>query len=283
MAQFTNFATLSYNGGTAESNTVTGELLETLAVTKTALRESYGSPDSMTYAVALVNSGSAALTGLTVTDDLGGYAFGNGTVYPLAYVAGSAQFFVNGVLQPAPTVTAGPPLSLSGMAVPAGGSGVLLYEAVPTAYAPRGPEATIRNTAAVTGGGLVTPRTATATVQQESRSDLSIRKALSPAAVAENGQLTYTFAVENAGTAAALAGDALVLSDTFDPRLSNLAVALNGTALAEGTDYTYDATTGRFATTAGRITVPAATYTQNADGTWAVNPGSAVLTVTGTV
>ena len=34
MASFTNFATLSYNGGTTNSNTVTGELLEVLTVTK---------------------------------------------------------------------------------------------------------------------------------------------------------------------------------------------------------------------------------------------------------
>ena len=35
MASFTNFATLIYNGGTSNSNTVTGELLETLTLTKT--------------------------------------------------------------------------------------------------------------------------------------------------------------------------------------------------------------------------------------------------------
>ena len=32
MASFTNFATLSYNGGTTNSNTVTGELLEVTVV-----------------------------------------------------------------------------------------------------------------------------------------------------------------------------------------------------------------------------------------------------------
>ncbi|MEI3048770.1 MAG: hypothetical protein V8T65_12065 [Roseburia inulinivorans] len=49
--------------------------------------------------------------------------------------------------------------------------------------------------------------------------------------------------------------------DTFDPILSNIAVSYNGTALAAGTDYTYNEATGLFATTAGRITVPAAAYT----------------------
>ena len=42
MATFTNKATLTSNGGSVDSNTVTGTFLETLAVTKTALTEQYG-------------------------------------------------------------------------------------------------------------------------------------------------------------------------------------------------------------------------------------------------
>lgn len=52
----------------------------------------------MTYAVSLVNTGTAPLTGVTVTDDLGRYAVGANTVYPLAYVDGSVKYYVNGVL-----------------------------------------------------------------------------------------------------------------------------------------------------------------------------------------
>ena len=37
MATFTNQATLTYNGGTASSNITTGELLEVLTATKTAV------------------------------------------------------------------------------------------------------------------------------------------------------------------------------------------------------------------------------------------------------
>jgi hypothetical protein len=48
-------------------------------------------------------------------------------------------------------------------------------------------------------------------------------------------------------------------------------------------EYNYDEATGQFTTNAGQITVPAATYTQEVDGTWTVTPGTAVLTVTGTV
>ena len=59
---------------------------------------------------------------------------------------------------------------------------------------------------------------------------------------------------------------------------------LDGTALAEGTGYTYAITEGDFATVPGVITVPAATYTQDpVSGVWSVTPGTTVLTVTGTI
>ena len=73
MARFTNYATLSYNGGTTDSNTVTGELLATLSMTKTAVMDDYTQKDDVTYVISLVNGGTTAVTGLTVTDDLGGY------------------------------------------------------------------------------------------------------------------------------------------------------------------------------------------------------------------
>ena len=58
MAEFTNFATLSYRGGTLRSNTVTGEILETVSVEKTAVRGSYSDGDTLSYALGLANSGT---------------------------------------------------------------------------------------------------------------------------------------------------------------------------------------------------------------------------------
>ena len=76
----------------------------------------------------------------------------------------------------------------------------------------------------------------------------------------------------------------LIVSDRFDPILNPITVAFNGTAWTEGTEYTYDATTGQFVSTAGIITVPAASYTQDAaTGAISIVPGSATLTITGTV
>ena len=189
--------------------------------------------------------------------------------------------------------------------MPAGGNAVIAYEAVPTAFAPPTAEGTVTNSASITGAGLANPVTATETVAPEAAPALTINKSLSPTTVAENSRLTYTFTIQNTGnTAADAAADmspvtssasensvlsgsattAFVITDTFDPRLTDLTVTLNGTALTAPTQYTYDAATGVFATVAGVVTVPAATFTQDAaTGAYSTTPGTAVLTVTGTV
>lgn len=283
MARFTNFATLSYNGITRDSNTVTGELIETLSAAKNVLSGGYSAGDRLTYVISLVNSGTTALGGLTVTDDLGGYTYGGGTVYPLAYTTGSLRYYVNGILQTTPTVAAAPPLAISGISVPAGGNAILIYEATATEYAPLGIEATITNTATINGGGLTEPLTAAVTIGAEPRTELGISKSLSPTSVSENGQLTYTFVIENLGSVAADAAAGVVLSDTFSPKLDPITVTFDGNPWAAGTNYTYDAATGVFATIAGQITVPGATYAQNANGTWTTTPGTATLVISGTV
>ena len=283
MASFTNFATLSYNGGTTNSNTVTGEILETLSATKTAAKPTYGADEDVAYIITLINSGTTPLSNLTITDDLGGYAVGENTVYPLAYKPDSIKYYINGVLQTTPTVTAGPPLSITGISVPAGGNATIVYEADTTAFAPLAAGETIVNNIAVTGTGIAAPVTATETITTESRARLGISKALSPTSVAENGRLTYTFVIENTGNTDANAAENVIFTDNFDPILSDLTVAYNGAAWTQGTDYTYDETTGAFASLPGKITVPAATYTQNADGTFSVTPGTATLVISGTV
>lgn len=283
MATFTNYATLFYNGGTVVSNTVTGELLEALAVTKTAVVSDYTARDTVTFVIALVNRSTAALNDLTLTDDLGGYPFGGSTVYPLSYVAGSVRYYVNGSLRAEPAVMAGPPMTLMGISVPAGGNAILIYEARVTDYAPLASDATIVNTVAVTGSGLSVPVTAMETIAARNRADLAISKAVRPAVVMENDSLTYTFILENLGNTPAVATDNLVLTDTFDPVLDLESVTFNGVFWTEGVQYTYNRMTGVFATRPGQIVVPAATYSQNPDGTWTTTPGTAIFTVTGTV
>lgn len=283
MAQFTNTAQLAYRGGVVNSNAAQGEVLEVYSAVKTAIRPLYTRGGDVTYAISIVNGGTTPLSGLTVTDNLGAAPFGQTTVYPLSYADGSIRLYINGVLQsPAPTVTAGPPLTISGLNIPAGGNAVLLYEADVTPYAPPATGGSIVNTATVSGEGFA-PITASETVTPEARPELSISKAVDPVPVTENGRLTYTFLIQNYGNTAATADDNVVVSDVFDPVLSDLTVTLNGAALTEGTQYTYTPASGSFATTAGAITVPAATFAQDANGAWVISPGAAILTVTGTV
>ena len=283
MAIFTNQATLSYNNTVTTSNITTGELLEVLSVTKTALRSTYTAQDTAVYLVQLVNSGTLPFTGLTVSDDLGAYDYVGTTLTPLDYADGTLRYFADGVLQPAPAVTAGPPLTVSGITVPAGGSALLVYEAQLNSFAPEGAGAAITNTATVSGGGLSAPLTAEATITADSAPYLTISKSLSPLTVSENGQITYTFVIQNSGNTAAVATDNAAITDTFDPILSGLTVTFNGDVWTEGVNYTYDAVTGAFATVPGQITVPAATFTQNESGVWVTDPGTAILRVTGTV
>ena len=105
MAIFFNQATLTYNGGTVNSNVTTGEILETLNVTKTAVVEEYTTSSEITYAINMTNTGTAPVTGVTLTDDLGAYPFGTETLIPLDYVEGSVKYFIDGVLQPSPTTS----------------------------------------------------------------------------------------------------------------------------------------------------------------------------------
>lgn len=277
MPTFTNKATLSYNGKTTESNTVTGTFTETLSLSKTTLLPNYTNADTVVYIVSLVNAGTSAVSGLTVTDTLGGYSYNGGTVYPMDYVDGSIAYYVGGVVQAAPAVTAGPPLTIGGIQIPAGSNAVLIYEAKLNQYAPLAAQSTITNTVNV--GEL----SADAVISVESAPELTITKALSPTTVTENGTVTYTFVIQNTGNTAATATDNAVVTDLFDPILNITAVTLDGNALQEGTGYTYDAATGNFATAEGVITVPAATYTQQTDGSFTVTPGSVTLTVTGTL
>lgn len=282
MATFTNMATLSFNGNQVNSNTVTGTITQVLAAAKTSVEGNYYPGDTVTFIVNIVNSGTTAFTDLTITDDLGGYTYNGSTVYPLTYVEGTAKLYVGGEAQSAPTVTAGPPLVVTGLSVPANSSAVLVYQARANSYAPLGLEESVTNTITVTGTGI-SDLTASAVTNFDTQARLTISKCLSPTVVAENGQVTYTFTLQNYGPVAVTAADDAVITDTFDPALDLSSVTFNGVSWTGGTQYTYDDTTGVFTTQEGYVTVPAATYTQTANGTWTTDPGVSTLVVVGNI
>lgn len=283
MATFTNQATLKYNGNTINSNITTGELLEVLSATKTAVTSTYGQGTDITYVINIVNSGTVAFSGITVTDNLGAYTFGLGNLVPLEYVEDSAKYYINGVLQSSVNVTAGTSLEFSGITVPAGGVVTIIYVAQTNQYAPLETGSLIANTAIISGENI-TDITVEASVERDEDTVLTINKTMCPVVISESGTITYTFIIQNTGTKEAGASDSVIVTDTFEPVLTNLTVTYNNTNWVQGTNYTYSELTGVFETALGEITVPAATYTQDATtGEWIIQPGVSIITVTGTI
>lgn len=280
---FTNQATLNYNGTQIRSNIATGSLEGVLSVTKEAVESSYGAGDTLTYVVSIVNNSDTAINGVTLTDNLGAYTFNTSTVQPLTYAENTLQYYINGVLQTTPAVTTTTGLAVTGLHIPANGNVMLIYSADVNEYAPLDTDAEIINTVSVTGTAI-TEATASETIPVTSEAELSILKSVTPIPVSENGELTYTFQLQNSGNTPVTEADNLTVTDTFTPTLSNLTVVFNGETMAQGTDYTYDEATGEFASVNGALSIPAATFTQDtATGEWSVTPGSSTLVITGNV
>ena len=288
MPVFTNQAQLTYNGITTNSNITTGEIIEVLSVTKTPVTTGYGANDRKTYVVNILNSGNTAFTNLTVTDDLGAYSYTPAggtavTLYPLNYINGTILYFQNGVLRTAPAVTSGNTLTITGIGVPANGVTTLIYETAVNEFAPLDINDTITNTVTVSGNEITTPITASATIDTIDEPFLTIFKSISPRQVPENGELTYTFDIQNLGNTATVATDNVQIRDVFSPILTNITVTYNGVVLAP-TNYTYNETTGLFETNPGVINVPAATYTRDpVTNAILTTPGTATVTITGTL
>lgn len=285
MATFTNQATLTYNNTQTLSNVTTGQILEQLTLEKMSLQQTYSAGERITYVVSLINSGTSDDNGLTLTDDLGAFTPAGQTdpVYPLTYDTGSAQVFVNGVPQTAVQVTGEEPLTIAGINVPAGGNVLVTYTAQVNGSAPLESGSTIDNTVTATGGSLAEPLTASESVSVSEAPYLTVEKTLSPLTVTANQRITYTFVISNYGNADADAGANASITDILTPSLTDLTVTYNGVLWTPGTEYTYSEESGIFTSTAGAITVPAATYTTLFDGTVSTTPGTSTLVLEGTV
>ena len=283
MAIFTNQASLTLNGQTTSSNVTTGEVTSGLTLTKTSISQTYGRDDRVAYIVTVTNDGGA-ITGATLTDDLGSYTVGTDTVTPLTYVPGSLLFYQNGALASGPEAAGGPPLVITGIDIPAGGNVQIIYEAATNEFTPHTADAAVTNTATLGGDGVCEELSDTATVTARDEVALTIAKAICPPLVTECGMVTYTLIIQNTGNTPVEATDDLTVQDTFNPILNPITVTFDGEEWTEGVQYTYDETTGEFATLPGAVPVPAATYTQDPmTGVYSVTPGVAVITVTGRV
>ena len=188
MASFFNQASLSFNGQITNSNITEGELLGRLSVEKTALANSYSQGDTVAYMLTVTNTGGNALSGVSLTDNLGSYRVGDTSYTPLSYVDGSIMAYINGVAVAAPQITAGTDLVIQAPDIPVDGTLTVIYQTTVTAQAQLGEGAVITNTVTATVGA----ETATdeATITAEGGVNLSIAKAVCPPVVTEGAEVT---------------------------------------------------------------------------------------------
>lgn len=285
MATFFNKATLSFGGNILNSNTTEAELLSGLEITKTPINSSYSANGSIVYVVSLNNRGGSTYNNLTIVDDLGAYTIpGGSTFVPLSYVNSSIIYYLNGILQPSPTVSSVGNLTIEGIDLPANSTALFIYEASVNEFAPLSAGSSITNTVTTDGGAGIGEISDSSTVAVNEAPELTIAKAVCPAILNDNEKLTYTIIIQNLGNTSIIATDGVIISDVFSPVLSDISVSLNGTPLELTTGYTYDSVSGAFSTVDGVITVPSASYAQDpTTGVITTTPGVTVLTVTGTV
>lgn len=283
---FSNQASLLFRGTTINSNTVTGLVLDTLAVTKTAVNPRYTPGSDNVYVITIENSGAEEISGVTLTDNLGSFTDPESglTLVPLTYVDGTALISTGGAVPASITPEASvPALVFNNITVPADSNVTIYYTVRANEYAPLYAGSSITNRAELTGDSITAPLSDTATVEAEINPILSINKEASSAMVSEGDEMTFTFTLTNRGNINVDAADNLTFVDNLDPILSDIDVTFNGTPWTNGTEYTYDTATGEFRTNPNAVTVDAATYTRAADGSVVTNAGESTLVITGTV
>lgn len=287
MAQIiTNQASVAYryNNRTASavSNIATAVLNEPLSVEKVSLESVYRAGDDITYVVTVTNSGTSALTGISVTDDLGTYTIGGGTATPLTYV-GPAIYFVDGVYAGNLTPTVGADgISFAIATLGTDSTVQIIYKAVANDTAPLVQGSQITNTVTTTAVGSNAPVSDNNVITVDNYADVTITKAMTPTGVVDGDALTYTFVVSNFGNAEATE---IVLTDAFDPAPENITVQLNGTVVP-ATDYTYEngVLTLPISPASTVLTLPPATITQDTTtGVVSIEPSTLTITVTGVI
>lgn len=286
MAQIiTNQASIAYryNDRTASavSNIATATLNDPLSVEKVSLETVYRPGDEITYVITVTNSGSSALAGVSVADDLGTYTVGNTTVTPLTYT-GPAIFFIDGVYGGNATPTVGADgISFGPITLGAGSVAQVIYKATVNQNAPIVEGGQIINTATATASGSA-PVSDSNTITVDSYADVTITKTMTPSDVSEGDALTYTFVISNFGNAEATD---IVLTDAFDPAPENITVQLNGTVVpATDYDYVNGVLTLPNGTSTTQLTLPPATVTVDpTTGEVTVTPSTLTVTVTGII
>lgn len=280
-----NQATLSYQysgqSASAASNIATALLTDPVTLSKVSLESSYQAGGELTFAVNFVNGAGTALNDITVTDNMGTYALGAGSVTPL-FIDSLAMLFIDGVYSGALTPTPGiNSVSFTVPALAAGSNAEILYTAKLNDIAPLAVGSAITNTVTLTATGLVTPVTASSTVTVADYANVTISKSMCPASVTDGSQLTYNFEVYNYGNTEATD---IVLTDTFSPAPTAITVSVNGTTVPPA-NYTYAGGVLTLPTGgAYTLSLPPATFTQDpSTGVITTAPSTMTISVVGTL
>lgn len=284
MAQtITNQASLNYqyNGQSAAavSNVASVTLVEPLTAEKRSVEESYRANGEVTYILSFVNSSSAPLTGITVTDNLGTYTLLSGSVTPLTFTA-PALLYIDGVYSGTITPTVAPnSITFSIPSLAACSNVQIIYKANVNETAAVAAASVIRNTVEISAEGITTPVTTDHAITVENYADVRIIKSMSPATLVDGTAITYEFMVYNYGNTEATD---VVLFDTFTPAPSNLTVSIDGAVLSAA-DYTYQDGVLTVPTGAARtLTLPAAAFVQDpSTGITTATPSTMRIVVTG--
>lgn len=287
MPSIENFATVSYTSGgiteTKVSNVAEISVESAIGFTKTSLGNSYGDNSTLTYILTVTNSSTSAIAESTVTDNLGTYIYGTLELTPLDYIS-PAVLLINGQDVSAQlgvnTETQGS-LIFTLPTIPAGATANIIYKAQVNDFAPLAIDSSIVNVSTFESSSECADTTASATVSVANAANISIIKQMCPNPVICGDTLTYSIKIYNYGNTAA---ENVVLTDDFNPAPSNITVSRDGTLLL-GSDYTYaDGTLTVPSSTAASITVPAASFTQDATtGVISITPSVVEYTITGTV
>ncbi len=283
----TNQATLNYrygtNNETAVSNVTTAVLNGSLSITKTALSECYRANETLTYIINVKNNSSSTVTGAIINDDLGTFDIGNITVTPLTFI-GPAKLFINGIENSGiTTVQSNDGVIFEIDEIPQNGNAQIIYLTRVNECACNNAGSIITNTATVENGcncACNEPSSAVATVTVCEYADLQIVKSVSPANITCDERITYTFVLNNYGN---IPATEIVLHDTFEPRLKDIVVTVNGIIIPkEDYDYTCGTLTLPAEDSEYSISIPAAVCTRDEiSGVITTETGSVQVTVSG--
>ena len=282
-----NFATVRYTSGgiteTKVSNIAEISVESAIGFTKTSLGNTYTDNSVLTYILTITNSSGSAITGSTITDNLGTYVFGTTELTPLVYVEPavllingqdiSAQLHVDSSVQGS--------LIFTIPTIPAGATANIIYKAQVNDFAPLALNSTITNTSTFESNSECADTSASATVSVANTANIQIIKQMCPNPVVCGDTITYTIRIYNYGNTAA---ENVVLTDDFNPAPANITVSRDGVLLV-GTDYTYTDGTLTVPSVSGTsVTVPPATFTQDpTTGLITITPSVVEYTITGTI